>query len=239
MKNILYTIILSFLFSFSVFADFEASVKAYEADNYEWEIDVGNFETFCKEWKMYAEQGNAKAQGVVGAMYYTGTCVTQDFKEAEKWLQLSGERGIPDAYDILGRIYYIGGDGVAQDFKKAAKWFRLAAQGGVFPAQNYLGWMYYSGTGVAQDFKKAAKWYQKAAEQGDAQAQYNLGVMYARGEGVIKNMVISHMWYNIAASNENEDAKKNIAVSNIKPWLEAQAQELARECIKNNYKDCG
>ena len=46
MKNILYTIILSFLFSSSVFADFEAGIDAFLA---------GDSETAIKEFKVDAE----------------------------------------------------------------------------------------------------------------------------------------------------------------------------------------
>jgi len=47
MKNIFYTIILSFLFSSHVFADFEAGDDAYEA---------GDYATAIKEFKVAAEQ---------------------------------------------------------------------------------------------------------------------------------------------------------------------------------------
>ena len=71
MKNILYTIILSFLFSSSVFADWEAGVDAYQA---------GDYATALKEFRLLAEQGDADAQFNLGVMYEDGQGVTQDYK---------------------------------------------------------------------------------------------------------------------------------------------------------------
>jgi TPR repeat protein len=158
MKNILYTIILSFLFSSSVFADFQAGVDAY---------DAGDYATAYKEFKILAEQGNAEAQ-------------------------------------------------------------------------HMLGMMYYEGKGVTQDYKEAVKWYHLAAEQGDDAAQRELSFMYRYGNGVIKDRVLAHMWINIAASN-NEDLKslRDTVEGNMTSEQITEAQKLARECIKKNYKDCG
>ena len=76
MKNILYTIILSLLFSFSVFADFEVGMDAYEQ---------GDYAIALKEFKNLAKQGDAAGQVGLGSMYHAGKGVTQDYKEAAKW----------------------------------------------------------------------------------------------------------------------------------------------------------
>ena len=83
--------------------------------------------------------------------------------------------------------------------------------------------------------------YKLAAKQGNADAQYNLALGYAHGNGVIQDMVLAHMWFNIAASNGYEDAKKGIdfLAGQMTSEQIAEAQKLARECIKKNYKDCG
>ena len=93
---------------------------------------------------------------------------------------------------------------------------------------------------VLTDYKEAMKWYRLAAENGHAGAQNNLGGMYLNGHGVIKDLAIAHMWFNIAVSNGDELAKENrdIAESMMIPKQIATAKELARECIKKNYKDC-
>ena len=100
--------------------------------------------------------------------------------------------------------------------------------------------MYDNGEGVIEDDKEAVKWYRLAAEQGDAVAQSNLAVMYATGQGVIQDNVYAHMWFNIAAANGDEEARdnKDILVKQMTPQEISKAQDLARECVKKNYKDC-
>ena len=100
--------------------------------------------------------------------------------------------------------------------------------------------MYDVGEGVPQDDKEAVRWYTLAAEQEHAKAQYNLGVMYAFGNGVMKDYVYAHIWGNIASMNGNDlgallrdDFAEKMTSSQIE-----EAQRLARECIKKNYKGC-
>ena len=126
------------------------------------------------------------------------------------------------------------------DFATALKEWKPLAEEGNAVAQNNLGLMYHNGWGVPQDYKEAVYWYRLAAEQGDAKAQGNLGVMYAFGNGVIKDYVYAHMWGNIASMNGNDlgallrdDFAEKMTSSQIE-----EAQLLARECIKKNYKGC-
>jgi len=71
-------------------------------------------------------------------------------------------------------------------------------------------------------------------------AQYNLGLMYSNGQGVIQDNVYAHMWWNLAAANGHESARgnKDILVKLMTPQDISKAQDLARECVKKNYKDC-
>ena len=64
--------------------------------------------------------------------------------------------------------------------------------------------------------------------------------MYSEGEGVIQDNVYAHMWFNIAAANGDEKARDNmdILVKEMTPQDISKAQDLARECVKKNYKDC-
>ena len=99
--------------------------------------------------------------------------------------------------------------------------------------------MYESGAGVPQDYKTAVKWYRLAARQGSADAQSNLGGMYGMGTGVIQDNVYAHMWWNIAASSGNsKNASKNrdIVAIRMTPAQIEEAQKLARECVRKNYK---
>ena len=162
-----------------------------------------------------------------------------DFATALKeWKPLAGQ-GDADAQYNLG-LMYLNGWGVPQDDKEAVYWYKLAAEQGDAKAQYNLGVMYDVGEGVPQDDKEAVRWYTLAAEQEHAKAQYNLGVMYALGEGVIKDYVYAHMWGNIASMNGNdkgETLRGYVAEKMTSSQIE-EAQRLARECVKKNYKGC-
>ena len=126
------------------------------------------------------------------------------------------------------------------DYATALRELRPLAEQGHAVAQFYLGVMYEHGKGIPQEYKEAVKWYHKSAEQGDMSAQYNLGVMYYLGNGVIQNIVYAHMWMNIAASNGRDEAVKNrdIIAKDMTASQIAEAQKLARECVRKNYKGC-
>ena len=157
----------------------------------------------------------------------------------KEWTSLA-EQGDAKAQFNLG-IMYERGQGVLQDYKTAVKWYALSSEQGDALAQYNLGVMYENGRGVPQDHKAAFKWYTLSAEQGYAKAQYNLGVMYALGQGVIADKVYAHMWGNILNSNGHKDGKKimdYLLKQGMTPSQVEKAQDLARECIKKNYKGC-
>ena len=127
------------------------------------------------------------------------------------------------------------------DYATALKEWTPLADKGHAKAQYNLGVAYANGEGVLQDYKTAVKWYILSAEQGNAEAQYNLGVMYALGQGVIEDKVYAHMWGNILNSNGHEDGKKIMEYLLKKGMTQSQvekATDLARECVRKNYKDC-
>ncbi len=155
-----------------------------------------------------------------------------------EWTPLA-EQGNAAAQFNLG-LMYENGYAVPQDYKTAVKWYTLAAEQGNAGAQFNLGWMYVEGLGVPQDYKIAVEWYTLAAEQGNAGAQYNLGWMFYIGEGVIQDNVYAHMWWNFVASSGDQDAveMRDKVAGRMTPSEIAEAQELARECVRKEYKGC-
>ncbi len=107
-------------------------------------------------------------------------------------------------------------------------------------AQLKLGLMYGQGRGVPQDHKTEVKWYRRAAEQGVARAQKNLGLMYAQGRGVPQDFVRAHMWANIAASSGDKEMAKarDLIGAQMNSSQIEKAQDLARECVRKQYKGC-
>ena len=211
--------------------DFKRALNAYKKGDY-----TIAFEGF----KKLAEQGNAAAQYNVGWMSTQGIGTAQDFSEAVKWYTLSAKQGYSEAQYHLAMKHY-NGKGVIQDYKKALKWFLLAAEQGNVLSQYNSGFMFYEGKGTIQDHKEALKWYTLAAEQGYASAQTYLGTMYYAGQGgLIENNVYAHMWFNIGFSNGDENGGKNrdVVAKRMTPSQIKKAQDLARECVKKNYKGC-
>ena len=156
----------------------------------------------------------------------------------KEWTPLA-EQGNASAQSNLG-IMYSKGVGVVQNYKTALEWYTLAAKQGDADAQHNLGVLYNNGDGVVQNYKTALEWYTLAAEQGHADAQHNLGSFYGNGWGVIQDNIYAHMWWNIAASSGASNAADNrtIVEKNMTTADISKAQELARQCVNKNYKDC-
>lgn len=89
----------------------------------------GDYVTALREFKPLAEQGDAFAQGYLGAMYDKGKGVAQDFQEAVRWFRLASEQDLDGAQANLG-IMYVRGTGVPQDYVLAYMWLNLAAAQG-------------------------------------------------------------------------------------------------------------
>ena len=103
------------------FADpLEDSMAAY---------DRGDYATAVRLVRPLAEQGNARAQNSLGAMYYNGKGVVKDFKKAVKWYRLAAAQGNISAQVNLASMYYEG-EGVAENFVHAHMWLNIAAAQG-------------------------------------------------------------------------------------------------------------
>ena len=102
--------------------DYYKGLGAYESQD---------FEVALKELKPLAEQGNVKAQELVGLMYYLGKGnIPKDSTEAYKWFLLAGKQGNILAQLTLGIMHFWGQGSVPQDFTLAHMWQNLAAFNG-------------------------------------------------------------------------------------------------------------
>jgi TPR repeat protein len=140
----------------------------------------------------------------------------------------------------LGHMFHYG-EGVIKNDCTAAAYYKMSADAGYAPAQNQLFVLWAHGHCYGQrDFKIAKYYVSLAAEQGYGWAQSNLAGLYTMGYGVIEDLVYAHMWYNLAASNGVEVARnyKDEITKNMTPTQIEKAQDLARECVKKDYKGC-
>jgi TPR repeat protein len=221
MKLLLTIPLLSLLLTTSAGAGFDEGVAAYKH---------GDYATTLREFRPLAEQGDAKAQGLLGFMYDNGHGVVQDYAEAVKWYRKAAEQGNADAQSNLGNRY-ANGQGVVQDHAAAVKWYRKAAHQGYASAQYNLGVMYANGKSVVQDHAAVVMQFRKA--QGNASAQSKLANSYTKGQGVVQDDVRAHMWWNIAASKGHKGAGTNrdIVAGRMTPAQIAEAKRMAREWV--------
>lgn len=105
MKTILYVMLVGLpLASGMCFAGFDEGLTA---------ANKGDFATAILNWRPLAEQGNARAQLILGAMYADGQGVPQDYKEAVVWFRKAADQGFARAQFSLG-VMYANGQGVPQ-----------------------------------------------------------------------------------------------------------------------------
>ena len=76
--------------------------------------------------KTLAEQGDPKAQFILGSMYRDGQGVEKDLAETLKWWEKAAIGGNVDAQFALGNIYS-GGYGVTRDYVRSYMWFDITA----------------------------------------------------------------------------------------------------------------
>jgi TPR repeat protein len=124
----------------------------------------GDHTAALRRLRPLAEQGDARAQSLVGLIYYTARAGLRNDAEAAKWFRLAAGQGDVAAQFRLG-LMYSEGHGVPQDHAEAAKWYQLAADRGHAQAQYNLGLAYAAGEGVPQDNVMAHMWLNLAVAQ--------------------------------------------------------------------------
>lgn len=162
-----------------------------------------------KAWMQSAEEGNPKAQFLLGWEYANGKEEFRNLKAAEKWFRRAAEQGYVPAQRELGCLYYEG-EGVAIDREEARHWWELAADNGDRDAMACLGYYYHEAAPDAPDYASVEKWWRLAAERGDGTSAYNLYIFYEKGDGGRKDEEEALQWLRHAA--ELGDAKSQYGV---------------------------
>lgn len=99
-----------------------------------------------------AEQGDAKAQAKLGAMYLLGSGVEKDEQKAADWMLKAANQGNVDAEVIIAAMYDRG-LGVKNDVKMATKWYEKAAAQGNSTSLAILGKNAVAKGGVAFSYQ--------------------------------------------------------------------------------------
>ena len=157
-----------------------------------------------------ADQGDARAQVLIGEMYEYGRGFPKKPVEATEWYRKAADQGYADGQYRLGHMNEWRNH-APRNYPEAAKWYRKAAGQGHVNAQYSLGHLYEYGRGVAQSYGEAIKWYRKAADQGLSRAQNHLGIVYEYGRGVTPNRGEAIKWYRKGAAGGHQDAMRALS----------------------------
>ena len=136
---------------------------------------IENKKTELEEMLIVAQNGNHKAEFIIGFSYLTGNfknfeSVEIDNEKAVYWITLASEGNYDYAQFYLGGMYNEG-KGVEKNIDLAAKWFLLAAQNGNILARINIGAFFYYGRGVIKDINKAYAWASLAAYEQNENAK--------------------------------------------------------------------
>lgn len=157
----------------------------------------GIFTVAFKELAPLAEQGEMKAQLLLGDMYSGVRGVPQDHAKAAFWYRKAAEQGSAPAQTSLG-VMYERGIGVQQDGKEAMALYHKAAEQGFPEAQYVLGGIYQRGLGavVQPDPVQAHMWFNLATTSGFEAARENMQAIEARmsPEQIEKSKSLAREW---------------------------------------------
>jgi TPR repeat protein len=116
-----------------------------------------------------AEQGNVKAQYVLGCCYNGDRGFPKDPARAAKWWGMAAANGNADAQFCLGLSCFLG-QGVSKNAAEAVQWWKKAADQDHADAQYFLGLCYHTGIGVPKSTPQAVYWLQRSAGHGNGAA---------------------------------------------------------------------
>jgi TPR repeat protein len=117
-----------------------------------------------------ANQGDGRAQALLGIMYQDGDGVRASDREAAKWYGLAAAQGHRASQYALGAMYEEGEGGLPTDVGKAVAYYTLSAKQGFDKAQYALALNYEFGQGVTRNRATALSLLNAAAAQGNGGA---------------------------------------------------------------------
>lgn len=195
-------------------------------------IDTGEISSL----RELADKGDAYAQFRLGQIYYEGTAVPRDDREAAAWFSKAASQDHAEAQFILATMYEKG-HGVLKNDREAFAWYSRAASLGHERSRVILESGRWDAFGAGQeaarvddlaeegaltvgrgeeeqphdrDKRELFEKYLAKAEAGDANAQYNVGVMYYHGEGVEKDFEKALKWFLLSAQQGDADAQYSL-----------------------------
>ena len=184
-----------------------------------FELKNHRYSTAFKIFQKAAQAGSAKANALIGALYFDGRIANNlnraaNDAKAHQFFSKAAEQNDSDGQTGLGNLY-AQGRFVAQDDELAIKWYALAAMQDNAEAQYLLGMMYQSGRGVEANPVAAFAWFKEAALKNNPQAQAALGVSFSEAQGVERDDIESAWWFEKAAEQGSAQAQVNLGMMYI------------------------
>jgi TPR repeat protein len=168
-----------------------------------------DWRTATRELKPLAEQGNARAQFLMGGIArFNQDAGREDPTEAIAWYRKAAAQGLPEAQRELAFVLL---NTKPPQTAEAVQLYTEAAQRGDAESQYQLGVLYDRGMGVRPDLAQRQAWWSKAAAQGHAPALVALAELARSGDGVPKNDGEAARLYREAANRGSSEAAIELA----------------------------
>lgn len=156
-----------------------------------------DWRTAIRELQPLADQGNARAQYLMGGIALQGASPGQtDEAGAIAWYRKAAAQGSAEAQRDLAFLLL---NDKPPRTAEAIAFYRQAAERGDAEAAYQLGALYDRGQGVRPDAAQRNAWWQKAAEKNYAPALLALAEMARAGDGVAKSEQDAAGYYRRAA----------------------------------------
>ncbi|BBT80399.1 hypothetical protein WP8S18E11_20650 [Aeromonas veronii] len=143
---------------------------------------TGHFDEAARIWSPLAEQGQPRAQALMGWSHEVGQGSEQDIHQAISLYRQSAQAGDPFGQYRLADAY-LRGAGVKRDLRQAFHWMDLAARNGDVPAMLKVGVLHLMGVSGRVDLPQAKQWLYQAAQKGNKLALQVLQELALAEEG--------------------------------------------------------
>lgn len=143
---------------------------------------TGHFDEATRIWSPLAEQGQPRAQALMGWSHEVGQGSEQDMDRAIRLYRQAAQAGDAFGQYRLGEVY-LRGAGVKRDLHEAFHWMELAARNGDVPAMLKVGILHLMGVNGRVELAEAKQWLYQASQKGNKMALQVLQEMALAEEG--------------------------------------------------------
>jgi TPR repeat protein len=162
--------------------------------------NIGDYKKTLRLLLPLAQEGNARAQVLVGRCCENGLGTPQDLESAAKWYRLAAEQNDSEAQVLLAYCHEVGA-GVPVDSPAVVRLMAAAANAGNAEAQFNLAVYYGQGRhGLPKYPEESFLWAKRSADQGYGQAALLVAAAYEHGIGAPKDPAEAALWYARAAA---------------------------------------